>query len=156
MVRSYRIAKKYGFSIFPRENLATPHRLNPDWAYFWVFCSHNRPLLTNKISDPYLCYFFCYWRSRKFTSCFLKQDSDFSENLYTPLMLVVRWTNFGYFHEKSKIWPKIWAKNRFSAYFHNTGLLLYIRAVYKGYINYLYQYAVCGLFVNVTIEFSCS
>ena len=26
MVRSYWIAEKYGFSIFPRENLATPHR----------------------------------------------------------------------------------------------------------------------------------
>ena len=40
-----------------------------------------------------------------------------SLNIYTPLRLVVRLTNFRDFREKSKIWPKIWVKTRFSTYF---------------------------------------
>ena len=40
-----------------------------------------------------------------------------SLKICTPLRLVVRLTNFENFREKAKIWPKIWAKSRFSANF---------------------------------------
>ena len=68
-----------------------------------AYCTQN-DFLIGRMANKFI--FTVFWRKIRI-----------SLKICTPLRLVVRLTNFGDFREKSKIWPKIWAKNRFFGLF---------------------------------------